>query len=234
MPPSPLPPSPAPPLPSRVPPGVPPPAAGPASACASPSTTSQAQRRSTAPRASRPTVSKVELKGTTPSAGHLPVVWRRPATPVADAGMRIDPPVSEPSASCADPSQRLTPAPEDEPPGTRCSRASHGLIGVPALGFRPTPPNANSTVWVLPTITAPSERNAFTRNPSRCQRSGRARLEPARVGHPSTPYRSLTDTVTPARGPGSSPAAIFASISAAWAKAPSASKQAYAFKSLAS
>ena len=138
--------------------------------------------------------------------------------------MRTDPPVSLPSASIAEPSQRLTPAPEEDPPGTRCSAASHGLTGVPVLGLRPTPPKASSTVCVLPTMTAPSCRTARTRKPSRRQRAGSSRFVPARMGRPSTPYRSFTETVIPASGPGSLPRDTAASIASAWARAPDASK----------
>ena len=132
-------------------------------------------------------MSRVVDSGTTPVVGQRPVVCRWPTTPVAEAGMRTDPPVSLPTAIRADPSHRLTPAPDEEPPGTRCSSASHGLTGVPVFGFSPTPPKASSTVWVLPTTTAPSARSVRTRNPSRRHRSGSSRLVPARMGRPSTP-----------------------------------------------
>ena len=182
------------------------------------------QRVSSTVRVRNPTVSNVVERGTTPSVGHRPVVWRRPTTPVAAAGIRIDPPVSLPSAIRADPSHRLPPAPEEEPPGARCSAGSQGLIGVPVFGLRPMPPKASSTVCVLPTMTAPSRRRERTRKPSCCQRPGSSRFVPARIGRPSTPYRSFTDTVIPASGPGSSPCATAASTASACRRAPSASK----------
>ena len=167
-------------------------------------------------------MSSVVLNGTTPVVRQRPVVGRKPTTPVAEAGMRIEPPVSVPRAIRADPSHRLTPAPADEPPGARCSSASHGLTGVPVCGFSPTAPKANSTVCVLPVNTAPNRRSARTRNPSRHGGSGRG--VPARSGSPSSAYRSLTDTATPASGPGSSPRATAASTPRACRRAASASK----------
>ena len=193
-------------------------------ACANRSITVNAWRVSSAVWVRNPTVSSVVERGTTPSVGHLPVVWRMPTTPVADAGILTDPPVSLPSAIRADPSHRLTPAPDDEPPGARCSEASQGFTGVPVFGFRPMPPKASSTVCVLPTMTAPSRRSARTRKPSRRHRSGSSRLVPARIGRPSTPYRSLTETVMPASGPGSRPWATAASTASAWRRAPRRSK----------
>jgi len=134
--------------------------------------------------ASIPTVSSDVLRGTTPVVGQRPVVGRKPTTPVAEAGMRIEPPVSVPRAMRADPSHRLTPAPADEPPGARCSTGSHGFTGVPVFGFSPTPPKANSTVCVLPVNMAPIRRSDVTRKPS--DQAGSARLVPARNGYPST------------------------------------------------
>jgi hypothetical protein len=110
-----------------------------------------------------------------------------PTVPVSDAGTRTEPAVSLPSAIIAVPVCRLTPAPALEPPGARCRSASQGLRGVPQCGLVPTPPKANSTVWVLPGIVARPRRSAVTTGPSVSHFSGSARGAPAKVGYPETP-----------------------------------------------
>ena len=95
---------------------------------------------SAAERASTPAVSSGGLNGTMPSVDQRPAVGRIPALPVIEAGMRTEPAVSEPIASRAEPSHRLTPAPELDPPGERCTAASHGLRGAPQCGLTPSPP----------------------------------------------------------------------------------------------
>ncbi|WP_156396347.1 hypothetical protein [Noviherbaspirillum sp. Root189] len=47
------------------------------------------------------------------------------------AGMRIEPPVSEPMAATHKPVATETAAPDDEPPGMRATVLSAGLTGVP-------------------------------------------------------------------------------------------------------
>src|SRR5436190_4853585 len=85
--------------------------------------------------------------GTRPNEGFSP------ESPVADDGMRIEPPPSDPVAMGTIPAARAADVPPDEPPGVR-SR-SHGLrvipnVGLSVCGFRP-----NSGVLVLPRTTAP-------------------------------------------------------------------------------
>ncbi|TIU11676.1 MAG: hypothetical protein E5W49_27905 [Mesorhizobium sp.] len=67
--------------------------------------------------------------GRTPSRGTRRAVGLTPTTPFSDAGMRTEPPVSEPIEISLVPSATETPAPEDEPPATR--PASVALPGVP-------------------------------------------------------------------------------------------------------
>src|SRR5262245_7596517 len=71
--------------------------------------------------------------------------------------MRTDPPVSEPIAAGASPAATATAEPLLEPPATRCVPASHGFQGAPIGPLRPQPPNANSTMCVLPSAIAPAE-----------------------------------------------------------------------------
>lgn len=106
---------------------------------------------------------------------------------MSEAGRRTEPAVSEPSAIKAEPSRNDTPAPELEPPGTRWWLSSQGLRGVPQWALRPTPPKANSTVWVFPVMTAFSSRRHATIGPAACHFAGNSRAEPANVGKPGMP-----------------------------------------------
>ena len=58
-------------------------------------------------------------------------VGLKPASPHNAAGMRTEPPVSEPIAATAMPSVTGTAAPDEEPPGMRPVARSQGLRGVP-------------------------------------------------------------------------------------------------------
>src|SRR5205823_2893930 len=63
--------------------------------------------------------------GITPSMGRRPVVGFSPKVPHIDAGMRIDPPVSEPSAQGTIPAATAAADPPLEPPVNRAT--SQGL-----------------------------------------------------------------------------------------------------------
>ena len=132
----------------------------------------KAMAASSTVRASGPGVSQVGANGTMPSIDQRPIVTFRPTLPVTLAGMRTEPPVSVPMAINADPSHKLTPAPDDDPPETRCWTASHGLRGAPQWALVPTAPKANSTVWVLPGTTHIAPRKARVTGPSRRQSPG--------------------------------------------------------------
>ena len=77
------------------------------------------------------TVSMVVDRGRAPSVGTRRAVLLKPTMPFSAAGMRIDPPVSEPKPMNAEPVATETAAPEDDPPGTRGTRVSAALAGVP-------------------------------------------------------------------------------------------------------
>ena len=89
-------------------------------------------------RAIGPTVSRLGASGHTPVSGMRPQVVFRPVTPQHAAGIRIDPPVSEPYATSASPVATATADPLDDPPGTRV--ASSGLRGVPNAALIPLIP----------------------------------------------------------------------------------------------
>ena len=83
-----------------------------------------------------------------------------PTTPHSAAGWRIDPPVSEPSASGANPAATAAAEPPDDPPGTR--DRSWGLRVGPKAEFSVELPMANSSRLVLPTTTAPAAASRST------------------------------------------------------------------------
>ena len=70
------------------------------------------------------------------------------------AGCRIDPPVSDPSASGVMPAATATADPPLDPPGMRSS--AQGLRDGPNAEFSVDDPIANSSQLVLPTMTAPA------------------------------------------------------------------------------
>lgn len=109
-----------------------------------------------------------------------------PNRPLNAAGTRTEPPVSEPSAKAHKPAATATPEPELDPPGTRTVSASHGLTGVPRGADTPVMPSANSTVFVLPSMTQPARLRLLTNPPSGPIRSRTSIFVPAVVGMPST------------------------------------------------
>lgn len=72
-----------------------------------------------------PTVSKYCETATEPLHEIRPIVGRNPATPQKEAGMRMEPPVSEPIEPWHIPAARVAPEPPLEPPGMRLT--SQGL-----------------------------------------------------------------------------------------------------------
>jgi hypothetical protein len=77
------------------------------------------------------TVSSVVDKGSAPAAGTRRAVGLNPTSPHRAAGMRIEPPVSDPSPATHRPAATDTAAPDDEPPGMRATLLSEGFAGVP-------------------------------------------------------------------------------------------------------
>src|ERR1700722_14289298 len=69
-------------------------------------------------RASGPTVSSDCDKGIAPARLTRPTVVFSPVTPQKCAGIRIDPPVSEPSAAKVSRAATAEPDPDDDPPVT--------------------------------------------------------------------------------------------------------------------
>src|SRR6476659_9398898 len=81
-----------------------------------PAMTLRMSAQSSALRASGPTVSSVNDSGIALARLTRPLVGLKPLTPQKCAGMRIEPPVSEPSAAGTSRAATADPDPEDEPP----------------------------------------------------------------------------------------------------------------------
>jgi hypothetical protein len=81
--------------------------------------------KSAALRARRPIVSSVGASAIAPRVETAPNVGFHAVTPQAWAGMRTEPPVSEPSAKVAAPLATATADPDDDPPVMKS--ACHGL-----------------------------------------------------------------------------------------------------------
>ena len=97
-----------------------------------------------------PPWSRLGASGKQPSSGTSPHVGFRPTTPQHAAGIRIEPPVSEPSAASASPAARAAAEPPLEPPATRPGAIGFGTV--PKWGFSEVVPYANSCRFVLPTL----------------------------------------------------------------------------------
>ena len=106
-----------------------------------------------------PIWSRELANATSPKRLTRPYVGFIPTQPQNAPGCRIDPPVSEPSATIASPAPTAAADPPDEPPGTR-SR-SQGLPVRKNAECSVEEPIANSSMFVLPTITAPATRSFF-------------------------------------------------------------------------
>src|SRR6185312_578270 len=114
-------------------------------------------------RASGPLVAVVSQRLSVGHDGTRPRLGRRPTTPQNDAGLRSEPPMSEPSASGTIPARRAHAAPPLDPPADRVG--STGLRVVPKTGLKVWEPAANSGTLVRPIGTAPAARiRATTRS----------------------------------------------------------------------
>src|SRR4029078_3762696 len=93
-----------------------------------------------------------------------------PTTPQSAAGIRIEPPVSVPSAQSTSPAATAAAEPPEEPPGRRSS--ARGLTTEPWCGLRLVTPNANSWRLVLPATMQPHDRIALITGASSGLRTG--------------------------------------------------------------
>ena len=116
-----------------------------------------------------PTTSRVREIGTTPSSGQRPIVGRKPTTPQSAAGMRMEPPVSVPSATGRIPAATAAADPPLEPPATRSALC--GFRTGPDDELTDVTPSPSSCIAVLAAIKAPAARKRRTTGASK--RGGR-------------------------------------------------------------
>ena len=107
-----------------------------------------------------PIVSSEFAYATRPYRETRPYVGFRPTMPQNAAGQRTEPPVSVPSARSASPAATAAADPPEEPPGTR--ETSRGLRVGPKAEFSVVVPMPNSSMLVLPLISAPAARTSAT------------------------------------------------------------------------
>ena len=151
--------------------------------------------RERGPTAERPNqwLSDSRANGTRPGAG------LKPKTPQHAAGIRIEPPPSDPSASAAMRVATATALPPLDPPAV-CS-GDHGLRVTPNAADSVKGQIASSGIRVLPSTTHPAVRRRRTNSSSAAAGRSGVAAEPCRVGNPATSTLSFTATGTPASGP---------------------------------
>ena len=122
-----------------------------------------------------------------------------PTTPQHDAGMRIEPPRSLPSAIATMPEATAAALPPEEPPAE--SPGFQGLRVAPKRAFSVTGRRPSSGVFVLPTMIAPASRRRRTWALSWSAIQSPNALLPSLVGMPSVAEsRSLMPMGTPQSG----------------------------------
>ena len=142
---------------------------------------------------------------------YLPELFEDGSTPPADttaiAGVQPPPVVGTPPRTSVDPTPtdvgilppvQVGPPTGHEPPGTR-SR-SHGLRTGPMAEFSLEEPIPNSSMFVLPSTTAPASRRRPTAVASPDGTKSPRMREPQVVSRPAVQMLSLTATGSPARG----------------------------------
>ena len=88
--------------------------------------------------------------------GTRPIDGRKPTTLQNAAGLRSEPPVSDPLATGTIPHASATAAPPDDPP--QVFVRSYGLCVAPKTLLKVCDPAPNSGVFVLPIVIAPARR----------------------------------------------------------------------------
>ena len=144
-----------------------------------------------------PAWSRFHESGNTPRRLTRPYVGLNPTTPHNEAGMRIEPPVSVPSAPSAMPVATAIADPLDDPPGMRVE--SQGLRAVPKCGLSPVTPRAISCVFVLPMMDAPACLSFSMTNASVSGMLSAKNFDPIVVRSPAVSYKSFTAMGIPRR-----------------------------------
>src|SRR3954464_15786605 len=183
-----------------------------------PAITSCSSAVSSTVRAPGPPWSSDDAHAISPYRDTVPYVGFTPTVAVNAAGCRMDPPVSDPTASGAWNAARAAALPPPEPPGTRST--FHGLRVGPYAEFSVDDPIANSSMFVLPRIGMPAARNRAVTVASYGDVQPSRIFDPQVVGMSVVVNTSFSASGTPAKGDGSaSPAVTAASIRAACANA---------------
>ncbi len=190
-----------------------------------PAITDRARARSPTLRASGPEMPSASQWFSFGQAGTRPRLGRSPTTPQNDAGLRSEPPMSEPSASGTIPAASAHAAPPLDPPALRVG--STGLRVVPKTVLNVWLPAANSGTFVFPIGTAPARRIRSTTRSSCVGTLSRSSGEPYVVSHPATSWVSLNAHGSPCSGPRSSYGVRSASL--APSRARSSSRETIAF-----
>src|SRR3954469_18042102 len=113
-----------------------------------------AKARSATDRPRHPEVVSVHHANGAFGLGTRPGEGRKPATLQKAAGLRSEPPVSDPLATGTSPHARATAAPPDDPP--QVFVRSYGLRVAPKTVLNVCEPEPNSGVLVLPIVMAPA------------------------------------------------------------------------------
>src|SRR5690606_24585494 len=141
--------------------------------------------------------------------GTSAVVGLNPTSPVNAAGVRIEPPPSDPVPNGTMPAATADEVPPLLPPGVRAG--SQGFRVTPKLSLYVAECSPNSGTLVLPRGIAPAARSRAIIGSSAAADGAPAKaLLPWAVGIPATSEISLTANGTPARGPQTFPRATCA------------------------
>src|SRR5690606_15178954 len=127
-----------------------------------------------------------------------------PTVPVKAAGWRIEPPVSDAVAARHRSAATAEAEPPDEPPGVRSAFELldfHGFFTGPKAEDSLDEPMANSSMFSLPSMTAPSRHRLAVTVDSYGGLNPRSMLEPAVVCTPSVQNRSLMPSGAPSSAP---------------------------------
>ena len=137
------------------------------------------------------------------STGTRPNGGLNPTTPLNEAGIRIEPPMSEPLASSDVPAASDAPEPPDEPPTP--NSGFHGLRVTPHSREWVNPAHENSGVveraWMMPPASMIRSATAVVVWPM----SSLCISEASDSGSPTIDSSSLSATGSPSRGRGGSP-----------------------------
>jgi hypothetical protein len=165
-------------------------------------------------------LSSVQQSAIAPCRDTRPYVGRRPVTPHAVDGNRIEPEVSDPIAKPTRPADTAIAEPLDDPPLQYF--AFHGVRPGPVNDASASPypkPPASSTIASFASSTAPASVSFFTTVASKSNRCRRYGCAPQVVGASGVASRSFTPYGIPCSGPRTRPRARSRSARLASARA---------------